>query len=99
MKQLKRYQEKALNKLITRTKELFEEKKEKATMVFQSPTGSGKTFMMSKYIEQMIKEFENEELCFLWVCMNRATIHLKRISWVSLTFIYLKMSFTVDVQV
>jgi type III restriction enzyme len=75
MKQLKRYQEKALNKLITRTKELFEEKKEKATMVFQSPTGSGKTFMMSKYIEQMIKEFENEELCFLWVSIGAGKLH------------------------
>lgn len=75
MRLLKKYQEKVVNKLITRTKELFEEKKQKATIVFQSPTGSGKTFMMGKYIEQAIKEFENEELCFLWVSIGAGKLH------------------------
>ncbi|MFA6195030.1 MAG: DEAD/DEAH box helicase family protein [Sulfurimonas sp.] len=75
MNQLKRYQEKAVDKLITRTKELLEEKKEKATIVFQSPTGSGKTFMMSQYIEQAIKEFPNDELCFLWISIGAGKLH------------------------
>jgi type III restriction enzyme len=75
MNQLKQYQEKAVNKLISRTKELFEEKKVKATIVFQSPTGSGKTFMMSQYIEGMIKQFENDELCFLWVSIGAGKLH------------------------
>jgi type III restriction enzyme len=75
MNQLKRYQEKAVNKLVTRTKELLAEKKQKATIVFQSPTGSGKTFMMSQYIEQVIKEFPNDELCFLWISIGAGKLH------------------------
>ncbi len=75
MNQLKRYQEKAVDKLITRTKELLEDKIEKATIVFQSPTGSGKTFMMSQYIEQVIKDFPNDELCFLWISIGAGKLH------------------------
>ena len=75
MKILKRYQEKAIEKLIGRTKELFEEKKEKATIVFQSPTGSGKTFMISNYIEELIKEFPYEDICFLWISIGAGSLH------------------------
>lgn len=75
MKVLKKYQEKAIEKLISRTKELFEEKKEKATIVFQSPTGSGKTFMISNYIEELIKEFPEEDICFLWISIGAGSLH------------------------
>ncbi len=75
MKVLKRYQEKAIEKLIVRTKELFEEKKEKATIIFQSPTGSGKTFMISNYIEELIKEFPEDDICFLWVSIGAGSLH------------------------
>lgn len=75
MKILKRYQEKAIEKLLSRTKELFEEKKEKATIVFQSPTGSGKTFMISKYIEELIKESSNNDICFLWISIGAGSLH------------------------
>jgi len=75
MKILKRYQEKAIDKLISRTKELFEEKKEKATIVFQSPTGSGKTFMISNYIEELIKEDPNVDICFLWISIGAGSLH------------------------
>ncbi len=75
MKFLKTYQDRAINKLLNRTKELFEEKKEDATIIFQSPTGSGKTFMISKYIEEVIKEFKNEELCFLWLSIGAGMLH------------------------
>jgi type III restriction enzyme len=75
MRILKRYQEKAIEKLIGRTKELFEEKKEKATIIFQSPTGSGKTFMISNYIEELIKEFPNEDICFLWISIGAGSLH------------------------
>lgn len=75
MKSLKKYQEKAVEKLINRTKELFDEKKEKATIVFQSPTGSGKTFMISKYIEELIKEYPKEEICFLWISIGAGKLH------------------------
>jgi len=75
MRTLKRYQEKAIEKLISRSRELFEDKKEKATIVFQSPTGSGKTFMISNYIEQLIKEFPEQDICFLWISIGAGKLH------------------------
>lgn len=74
-KQLKRYQEKAVDKLLSRTKELFDENLDKRTIVFQAPTGSGKTFMMSQYIEQLIEELKDEDLCFLWLSPGKGSLH------------------------
>lgn len=76
-KQLKNYQEKAVNKLLSRTKELFDENLDKRTIVFQAPTGSGKTFMMSQYIEQLIEEFEDKDLCFLWLSIGKGALHIQ----------------------
>lgn len=77
MKQLKNYQEKAVLKLIKRSLELFEENFDKKTIVFQAPTWSGKTFMMSQFIEQIIKETEEDEkdLCFLWFSIWKWDLH------------------------
>ena len=48
MKLLKKYQEIAVDKLISRTKDfLVEEGNE--TIVFQAPTGSGKTWLSCAY--------------------------------------------------
>jgi len=71
------YQDKAINKLISRTKELFEENLDKRTIVFQAPTGSGKTFMMSQYIQQLITEYEDKDLCFLWVSIGKGSLHVQ----------------------
>ena len=77
IKELKRYQEKAVEKLISRTKELFEENLDKRTIVFQAPTGSGKTFMLSKYIEQIIDELEDKDLVFLWISIGKGNLHIQ----------------------
>ncbi|MCK4553772.1 DEAD/DEAH box helicase family protein [Candidatus Parcubacteria bacterium] len=74
-KELKLYQEKAVDKLITRTKELFSENLPKRTIVFQSPTGSGKTFMMSEYIKQIIEAMKDTDLCFLWLSPGKGSLH------------------------
>ena len=31
--------------------------------------------MMSQYIEQMIKERENEDICFLWISIGKGGLH------------------------
>lgn len=73
MKVLKKYQEIAVGKLIKRTKDfLLEEGNE--TLVFQAPTGSGKTFMASRFIDELIKEV-NDDLCFLWVSIGKGELH------------------------
>lgn len=72
---LKRYQEKAVDKLLRRTRELLDDQLEKRTIVFQSPTGSGKTLMMTEYIEQLIKEIEDTDFCFLWISIGKGNLH------------------------
>lgn len=74
-KELKRYQEKAVEKLTTYAKELLESKKSKKTIVFQSPTGSGKTFMMSAFIEEFIASCEELDICFLWISIGSGKLH------------------------
>ena len=65
IKTLKRYQEDAIDELINYSEKLIRKNREKQTIVFQAPTGSGKTFMMGSFIEQLINEMPNEDLCFL----------------------------------
>ena len=73
MKKLKLYQEKAVDKLLSRTNEYINEK-ENQTIVFQAPTGSGKTFMITKYIEALINE-TTTDLCFVWVSIGKGDLH------------------------
>lgn len=74
---LKRYQEKAVDELLLKTKLLLDKSLDKKTIVFQSPTGSGKTLMMTEYIEQLIKELEDTDLCFLWVSIGKGDLHVQ----------------------
>lgn len=74
-KQLKNYQEQAVDELLLKTKLLLDKKSNKKTIVFQAPTGSGKTFMMSQYIEQLIEEVKNEDFCFLWLSPGKGSLH------------------------
>lgn len=53
---LKPYQEKAVNQLIETTVKLLGYDGPGEVCVFQAPTGSGKTIMIAKYIESLIKE-------------------------------------------
>ena len=73
MRKLKHYQEVAVSKLITRTKTFFEEEGNE-TIVFMSPTGSGKTFMATHYINEIVKEIK-DDLCFLWVSIGKGELH------------------------
>lgn len=75
IKELKRYQEKAVDELVLKTKLLLNKNIEKRTIVFQSSTGSGKTFMMSKYIAQLIDEMKDQDLCFLWLSPGKGSLH------------------------
>jgi type III restriction enzyme len=74
-KELKTYQEKAVDKLISRTRELLDENLAKRTIIFQSPTGSGKTFMMTQYIAQLVDEIKDQDLCFLWLSPGKGSLH------------------------
>ena len=75
IKTLKRYQEDAIDELINYSEKLIRKNREKQTIVFQAPTGSGKTFMMGSFIEQLINEMPNEDLCFLWISIGTGELH------------------------
>lgn len=74
-KELKRYQEKAVDELVMKTKLLLAKNIEKRTIVFQAPTGSGKTFMASQYIAHLIEEMKGQDLCFLWLSPGKGSLH------------------------
>lgn len=75
IKTLKRYQEDAVDELINYSEKLIRKNREKQTIVFQAPTGSGKIFMMGSFIEQLINEMPNEDLCFLWISIGTGELH------------------------
>ena len=76
-KELKRYQEKAVDELILKSKLLFDKNLDNKTIVFKAPTGSGKTYMMSQFIKQAIEEFKDNRLCFLWMSIGKGSLHIQ----------------------
>lgn len=72
---LKEYQENAVNELIKSVSDLLEKDAANKVCVFQSPTGSGKTVMVAKFIEGIIKELPDEDLCFLWISIGKGELH------------------------
>lgn len=74
-KTLKTYQENAVDELVMKSKLLFAKNLDKKTIVFQSPTGSGKTFMMSHCISQLIEELRDDDVCFLWLSPGKGSLH------------------------
>lgn len=75
IKELKRYQENAVDELVMKSKLLLAKNIESRTIVFQAPTGSGKTFMISQYIAQLIDENKDQDFCFLWLSPGKGSLH------------------------
>src|SRR3990167_8447792 len=74
---LKQYQETAVGELIAAFKTLLSKNEQKKVCVFQAPTGSGKTLMTAKFIEEIIKELPETDLCFVWVSIGKGELHLQ----------------------
>lgn len=74
---LKRYQREAVDDLIYRNKKLLEKNEKGKVCVFQAPTGSGKTVMTAKFIEELIKEMPETDLCFLWISPGKGDLHMQ----------------------
>lgn len=74
---LKQYQENAVNQLIDTSVKLLGYDGPGEVCVFQSPTGSGKTIMVAKFIEGLIKEVPDEDLCFVWMTLGKGDLHLQ----------------------
>jgi len=74
---LKNYQEKAVGELIATFKTLLGKEEQKKVCVFQAPTGSGKTLMTAKFIEEIIREVPEIDLCFVWISIGKGELHLQ----------------------
>ncbi|MCP4365154.1 MAG: DEAD/DEAH box helicase family protein [Planctomycetes bacterium] len=74
---LKQYQETAVDELTSTVKSLLSNEGMKKVCVFQAPTGSGKTIMTAKFIEELIKELTSEDMCFVWVTVGKGDLHLQ----------------------
>ncbi len=74
---LKQYQETAVNQLIDTTVKLLGYDGPGEVCVFQSPTGSGKTVMVAKFIEGLIKELPDDDLCFVWMSIGKGDLHMQ----------------------
>jgi DNA or RNA helicases of superfamily II len=66
------FQKKYIKKLVnTATEYLTDEYRDSGTIVFKAPTGSGKTYMVSQAITQMVKENPNIAFTFIWISVNK----------------------------
>ena len=69
---LKTYQRDAVDEI----KEYFDFNfnKKGTKIVFKSPTGSGKTLMISSVIEEEVAERENDNFCFVWASIGKGEL-------------------------
>lgn len=68
---LKEYQNTAVKKLLTRSKELLEQRGDKKIHL-KAPTGSGKTIITAEYLKQLIDDKElNMSLSFIWMAPRK----------------------------
>lgn len=74
---LKNYQEKAVNELVDKVKILLSKEDPKKVCVFKAPTGSGKTVIAAKFIEEIARESSDIDLCFVWVSIGKGDLHLQ----------------------
>jgi len=74
---LKPYQEKAVDQLIETAVKLLNFDGPGEALVFQAPTGSGKTIMTAKFIEGLIKELPSDDICFVWMSIGKGELHLQ----------------------
>lgn len=73
---LKQFQENAVRAILAGAK--YKLTSQNKVFVFKSPTGSGKTFMMSQVVARMADsdnvDFNTLDLCFLWVSIGKGDL-------------------------
>jgi type III restriction enzyme len=72
---LKKYQDNKVDVIVDAVSNLLLKEVDNKLVVFQSPTGSGKTVMMAKFIQELMKTSENIDFCFLWISIGKGELH------------------------
>lgn len=86
---LKHFQEKAVNQLVESAKVFLTADETGQKIIFQSPTGSGKTIMMANAIVQLIEECKtniNTDVAFLWLSIGKGELHLQSMTTLKKVF-------------
>ena len=73
MKELKNYQQNAIDQLMQFT-EMFLKTPKNETIIFQSPTGSGKTITIARYIHELTKETKQKQSSQLYKIKDQKRI-------------------------
>lgn len=71
---LKPYQRDAVDELKEYVKIGLNSKNRKS-IIFKAPTGSGKTFMASSLFEEIAEEKSNINFCVIWACPGKGELH------------------------
>jgi type III restriction enzyme len=74
---LKPYQEKAVDDLEQAFDAIAQKKHADPSLIFQSPTGSGKTVIMAKFIERIAAHENSEQYSFIWVSIGKGELHVQ----------------------
>lgn len=70
------YQIEAIENLIIATENLFRKGQASPVIAFKAPTGSGKTIITAKYIQNICTRFE-DDICFVWLSIGKGGIHIQ----------------------
>lgn len=71
---LKDYQRDAVDELKEYFVLFLNSNKKDKTLTFKSPTGSGKTFMISALFEELCEEYNNYNFCFIWASIGKGEL-------------------------
>ncbi len=68
-----KYQVEAVRELVSKARKLLEESGSRKKLVFKAPTGSGKTVMASKMLDELTTELEQDgkEVAIIWIAPNK----------------------------
>lgn len=65
------FQANAVEELLKKFKTLWVTPYNNTQLVFKSPTGSGKTFMMAQFINQLVSQPDwQEDVAFVWITFS-----------------------------
>ena len=65
------FQQRAIESLISQFKTLWQNTERQIEIVFKSPTGSGKTFMTTSFINQLNNQPDwDYDKCFVWITFS-----------------------------
>lgn len=70
------YQEEKVNELLDWTNILLNNDMDSSLLVFKAPTGSGKTIMVSQYIQKVCNTFD-DDICFVWLSLGKGDLHIQ----------------------